>query len=792
MNLPARAPAGRWPALAILLVAGALSGAPALSATYYVDGNCPSSGAGTSLACGSSGPKKTVDEGIALLSGAGDVLEIRGVHPPHDGESGTFDGRYYGDWFRVTGKNGASGSHIVIQNRGYSGPGTGEVVFLDGTRAPSSGWTRCSDCASGICAGVPSAGCSQTWYATDNGTAPAGFPGGNANLVIGAQKDDGSPTFRVSSPSDLTNSHPVYNPKRCSVSRYMACFTGVDCPSGETCSATSPEIDSYSPQNGGPILVRWGSSLPASPYVFYNNNGIGFFVSNSSFITIRGFVFRCHRRSAVAVTDNFGAARDVILEGNRILYADGSNSEGSDYGIVVYRSQNVSILNNQIGYTVSEGIHAQAMRTGTTTLIIRGNWVHDQGDAGIFGPGSRGTPSGLILGESDSNSGFGDYTGSFLENNLIERQASPPNSGSIGRGVILENAADNWIIRDNVFRNPHAECLKLDATVGSVSGNQIYNNLFLGCGQQPGPAGGGGPAMYFYSGSGKSTNNNKVYHNTVVNGRNGAIVADCFGTCTGNEIRNNIFYDATARRQVNWPPTGKFQNNLVFAPGTGTLVTFNGGSLDCAGLVATADVDRDGVAGDQVRCLDPLFASVGGNDFHLAALSPALDGATTTGVPAGRTASLRNTLAGTHGLPSYSDGLAKSGSAWDIGVAEYAGASVPTASLALSDPSPTGAGTVTVTLTTSVPVVQLPGPLSFRESDNTTTTIGLSGTVPGSVFTGLFVVDASVADGPGTFSLPADNLVTSTGLTGNSIVSGAQTVIDRTLPSTPTNLRFGN
>src|SRR6185436_4795402 len=172
--------------------------------------------------------------------------------------------------------------------------------------------------------------------------------------------------------------------------------------------------------------------------------------------------------------------------------------------------------------------------------------------------------------------------------------------------------------------------------------------------------------------------------------------------------------------------------------------------------------------------------------------SPAIDAGTATGLPAGRTASINNTLAAAHGLPVYSDNLARAGSAWDAGAVEYGGVSAPAATITLSDPSPTAAGNVTLTLTTSVSVVVLPGPLTFLESDGTSSkTVVLTGALPGSVFTGTFVVDTAVADGPGSFSLPLNSLVDALGNRGNAISSGGQTTIDKTPPNAPQNLRTG-
>jgi hypothetical protein len=727
---------------------------PASAATYFVDGNCANSGNGSSIACGSaggSGPFQTIQAGIDRLSAPGDILRIRGVHPAHDGESATFDGRYHGDWFTITNKNGASGSPIIVESYGY-GTGGQETVYIEGTTAPTGGWTQCTSCSTGPCAGAPSP-CSDVWYATSSGIS---------SMVIGAQRPDGVPTYRVASPSALTSQYSSY-------STYTA---------------------------GGTILARWGPQLPNKPYVFYNNNGYGFFIGfggKSSYITIRGFTLRAHRRSAVQIIETSPPSTNIVVENNRILYAFDTQSMGSDYGLGSYGATNITFRGNEIAYTGSEGIHVQAMPSGPTVINIDGNWIHHTGDQSVSGPEVKGTPWGLILGDHGGGSGNGDYTGSIVENNLIERQFNN-GSGAVGGGMVLENNSNNWIIRNNVFRDSPRECLKFDANGISVSNVQVYNNIFTNCGLDPGASGGGGPGIFMLSvGSAQSTNNNKIYNNTFVNNRGpygAGIGLDCNGACTGNEVRNNVFYDSGSRKQVRWPGPGAFQNNLVYANTSGTLVDFNGRSFSCSALLASADVDGNGTGNDNDRCADPLFLSLAGIDFHLTAASPAINMGTLTGMPAGRTTSMKNTVAGLHGLPSYNDGISMSGSAWDAGATEYGTASV-TASLTLSDPSPTTSGNVIVTLTSSASVIQVPSPLTFTEADTTTTLIILSGAVPGSVFTGTLVVNSTVADGQGTFSLPVGSLITGTGLLGNLIASGAQTLIDKSPPSTPANLHFG-
>ena len=119
-------------------------------------------------------------------------------------------------------------------------------------------------------------------------------------------------------------------------------------------------------------------------------------------------------------------------------------------------------------------------------------------------------------------------------------------------------------------------------------------------------------------------------------------------------------------------------------------------------------------------------------------------------------------------------------------------ASLPEAFITLSDPSPTKAGTVQVSLTTSKIVTKIPTPLIFNESDKSTTTINLSGPIPGNIFTGVFVVDDKVADGVGHFTLPVGALVDENGIKGNAIKSGAYVKIDQTPPAIPQNVKVSN
>ena len=101
--------------------------APAFATTYYVDATCPTAGSGTSITCGGSGPKITLTDGIALLTTAGDILNIRGIHAAHGTCPGDTIGRYAADRWTVT-KTGSVGNVITIQGNGYTSPSVlGEI-----------------------------------------------------------------------------------------------------------------------------------------------------------------------------------------------------------------------------------------------------------------------------------------------------------------------------------------------------------------------------------------------------------------------------------------------------------------------------------------------------------------------------------------------------------------------------------------------------------------------------------------------------------------------------------------
>ncbi len=92
---------------------------------------------------------------------------------------------------------------------------------------------------------------------------------------------------------------------------------------------------------------------------------------------------------------------------------------------------------------------------------------------------------------------------------------------------------------------------------------------------------------------------------------------------------------------------------------------------------------------------------------------------------------------------------------------------------------------LSVELTASEPVVKNPGPLYVDEADGTVSTILLTGTVPGNVFTGSLALNGSVAEGIARYRLPVDALMDSESAISSEIRSGDSFDIHLTPPAAP-------
>jgi hypothetical protein len=521
--------------------------------------------------------------------------------------------------------------------------------------------------------------------------------------------------------------------------------------------------------------VRWGTTVPPKAFINYSSSGQGFFLQDVSNLVIRGFTLRASIRAGIQVEP---PNSNVVISDNRFFYINDSQN-GSARPLTAQSSTNISILRNEFAYSSSEALHLTAQTTGSFSGLVAENHVHDVGDPNVLGPGTGGTPNCATI-TSDApqpGSTLGDFSGLIVERNIFERCYDKS-------AILFESHCDGITVRDNVIRQlPLA--FKFAANSGGASGHvsnhKIYNNLVYGL--VPGSHNGDGNCFLF-NGTG-AIQNNIAWNNTCAGVLNYGVESQAGAGISGNKFYNNIFVKSGSGSLVNSVQAMTFQNNLLWSgSSTGSFGTIGGASVSC------------GTNGN--RCANPLFVNAASNNYHIGSGSPAIDGATTTGIPAGRGADICNTRALSILGMSYQDCQAAVGT-WDIGMDEYSTVSTggASASLSTSDPSPTAAGNIVVNLTANQNLVQLPGPMTFTDSVGGTRTFSFTGSLPGISFTGVFAVDASIADGTGSFALPSGSLVTSTGATGNAITSvdgvpGASILINKSPPSTPTNLRFGN
>lgn len=582
--------------------------------TFYVDGSCPGpSGDGTTAACGATGPKLTIPEGIALLAVSGDVLEIRGERT-----GSTFDGIYSADYVPISNLDGGT-DRFTIQPYHYLLPDA-EQVHIESTKPlvttpghgdDGTGWSHCSwdgtacDCDAGhlnVCVGTSApcdltgqTACEETWWHTKIGD-------GSQNTAAFAITPAGGITPLRSSLAGMTSQYDAFN--------------------------ASPTI-----------LVRWGSSLPAKPWVNYSSQANGFYIGGSgpvSNLTIQGLDFRRIMRAALQIQPG---NTNLIIRRNK-FHLNQDAGGGSARPITADSSTNIQILDNELFYSQDEPLHMTTFGTGHFSGLIAGNWVHDIGAGLGTIPGGGGTPNCTTFTSDYTGNTTGDFSGLIVENNLFQRCRLSDGTGKVG--ILFEAHCDGMNVRNNYIQDVGTGVKWApDGGVSPHASNaQVYGNII----ETVTSAGGGKAACFHMATDGGAIAGNKTYNNTCINATAGGIVNDGSSTAalTGNIFRNNLFFDNRATwlstdRLINWSAPGSsqtnsFQNNLLWpTASTGTsnvmrigATTFNRNTCDAGG-----DVDGD-AATDSNKCRDPLWEPFDptAHDYRLRSNSPAIDAGT--------------------------------------------------------------------------------------------------------------------------------------------------------------------
>ena len=294
--------------------------------------------------------------------------------------------------------------------------------------------------------------------------------------------------------------------------------------------------------------------------------------------------------------------------------------------------------------------------------------------------------------------------------------------------------------------------------------------------------------------SGLVIQNNTVYDSTypmIISGAGGTptfTIRDNLvirGERPGGGHSPELWIDSSAGSsnvQYNNINTDGMSGNIIDSAGTqyacGSMATFNNGGSRQSNICLSVSFKTVSGAKDQV-------------DLHLNGIQASIDAGCGKSGASHVCPSTANITADDIDTQQRYVGLGP-----DIGADEY-GSPVtgPSATLSLAPAPPQHngqtllkPGTWTVTLVTSAPVVSVPVGLSFIDASSATVAVSLSGSVPGSNFVGTLVVDSGVADGAGSFSLPANALVDALGNKGNAISSGSTATIDKSAPRAPSNL----
>ena len=289
------------------------------------------------------------------------------------------------------------------------------------------------------------------------------------------------------------------------------------------------------------------------------------------------------------------------------------------------------------------------------------------------------------------------------------------------------------------------------------------------------------------AGIGVKSNRNEVtvQNNTLYDTANG-ISLDAYVPGIAYTVRNNLVVRAN-KNGSNRPEI------TVSANAIGSTIVNNNfhhdGQGDPVMRIGSSNYSCSQVGGYQSgnKCQATAFVRSSGTpvkdwDLHLASTDAA------------------NRNAGIAGPTDDIDKAPRGSAPIDIGADEFGGAGGGlTAALVVETgglPAPSSggiyylkAGTYTVRLTSSAQVIAVPTPLTFTASGGGTTVVTLAGTIPGTLFTGTLTIGTSVAEGTGTFSLPASILNDGQGNRGQLITSGASAVVDRTPPAAPTGVR---
>jgi hypothetical protein len=397
---------------------------------------------------------------------------------------------------------------------------------------------------------------------------------------------------------------------------YYVSPTGSDSSDGS--AATPWKTIQHAADNvlaGDTVIVRPGTyagfilgwdfpqdGTPSQPILFQAEPGVvidspnsetpdGINLEGASYIHIEGFTIQNGAGNIDRAGIRSVTNTNAVIRGNKV---DGMGT----WGIFTGFSENVLIENNETSRSVSQ--HGIYVSNSADNPVIRGNrsWGNNQ--------------CGIHMNGDLSQGGDGIISGALIEANMIHDNGTGGGSGINCDGV------QSSVIRNNLLYNNHASGISLYA-IDAADGSK----------------------------------NNVVVNNTIIEAADGRWAINIRDGSTGNTVLNNILFNnhswhGSISISADSLPEFWSDYNIVES----SFTTDDGDSV-------LSLSQWQGQTGQDMNSLmtspASVFLNIGANDYHLSAISPAVD----KGTPV---ASVVTDIEGNQ---------RPQGSAWDIGAYEY-------------------------------------------------------------------------------------------------------------------------
>lgn len=266
----------------------------------------------------------------------------------------------------------------------------------------------------------------------------------------------------------------------------------------------------------------------------------GFFTLSGDYIIFDGLNFRQTERSYALGWSPGSPYKSKFTP--TVFYVEGSN---------------VTIRNCSIENVSGQGVHPQG---GSKNLLVEHSRFIGTGSHGFYITGSGGTYRYNVL---DGSRGYPNQQGIQLQ---------------------YQGAQGNKIY-GNLIMNGQATGVNFS---GRVSGNEVFNNVFINAGAKTGGGGGSGGPLGFWCEDGAIGPGNKFYNNTIIGkaGPSGLIGDSLPDRCVGIrpasrvEIYNNIFNTSSPSRIGLTQSYPNIRNNIFYnitgsVPAGNTMVNPN-------------------------------------------------------------------------------------------------------------------------------------------------------------------------------------------------------------------------